>query len=84
MARFAGFMKSKIMIQLSNQLNQKLLKACNSRHDYEKKLDYDLHQRKVLAITGIRARLWLKPVIDKHHGLFRGLACLQKKSLAVN
>ena len=49
-------------------------KPANSRHDYEKKLDYDLHQRKVLVITGIRSKVkGLKPVIDKHHGLFRGL-----------
>ncbi|MBB1079333.1 DUF2325 domain-containing protein [Limosilactobacillus sp. STM2_1] len=49
-------------------------KASNPRHDYEKKLDYDLHQRKVLVITGIRNKVkGLKPVIDKHHGLFRGL-----------
>lgn len=49
-------------------------KPANSRHDYEKKLDYDLHQRKVLVITGIRSKVkGLKPVVDKHHGLFRGL-----------
>ena len=49
-------------------------KPANSRHDYEKKLDYDLHQRKVLVITRIRSKVkGLKPVIDKHHGLFRGL-----------
>lgn len=49
-------------------------KPANPRHDYEKKLDYDLHQRKVLVITGIRSKVkGLKPVIDKHHGLFRGL-----------
>ncbi|MBC8743643.1 DUF2325 domain-containing protein [Lactobacillus sp. Marseille-P7033] len=49
-------------------------KPTNPRHDYEKKLDYDLHQRKVLVITGIRSKVkGLKPVIDKHHGLFRGL-----------
>ena len=49
-------------------------KPSNPRHDYEKKLDYDLHQRKVLVITGIRNKVkGLKPVIDKHHGLFRGL-----------
>lgn len=49
-------------------------KPANPRHDYEKKLDYDLHQRKVLVITGIRSKVKsLKPVIDKHHGLFRGL-----------
>ena len=49
-------------------------KPANSRHDYEKKLDYDLHQRKVLVITGIRSKVkGLKPVIDKHHVLFRGL-----------
>ena len=49
-------------------------KPANSRHDYEKKRDYDLHQRKVLVITGIRSKVkGLKPVIDKHHGLFRGL-----------
>lgn len=49
-------------------------KPTNPRHDYEKKLDYDLHQRKVLVITGIRNKVkGLKPVIDKHHGLFRGL-----------
>ena len=49
-------------------------KPANSRHDYEKKLDYALHQRKVLVITGIRSKVkGLKPVIDKHHGLFRGL-----------
>ena len=47
-------------------------KPANPRHDYEKKLDYDLHQRKVLVITGIRSKVKsLKPVIDKHHGLFR-------------
>lgn len=49
-------------------------KPTNPRHDYEQKLDYDLHQRKVLVITGIRNKVkGLKPVIDKHHGLFRGL-----------
>lgn len=49
-------------------------KPANPRHDYEKKLDYDLHQRKVLVITGIRSKVKsLKPVVDKHHGLFRGL-----------
>jgi len=49
-------------------------KPANPRHDYEKKLDYDLHKRKVLVITGIRSKVkGLKPVIDKHHGLFRGL-----------
>lgn len=49
-------------------------KPANPRHDYEKKLDYDLHQRKVLVITGIRSKVkGLKPVVDKHHGLFRGL-----------
>lgn len=49
-------------------------KPTNPRHDYEKKLDYDLHQRKVLVITGIRNKVkGLKPVVDKHHGLFRGL-----------
>lgn len=49
-------------------------KPANPLHDYEKKLDYDLHQRKVLVITGIRSKVkGLKPVIDKHHGLFRGL-----------
>ncbi|NMV48417.1 DUF2325 domain-containing protein [Lactobacillus reuteri] len=49
-------------------------KPANPRHDYEKKLDYDLHQRKVLVITGIRGKVkGLKPVVDKHHGLFRGL-----------
>ncbi|MBB1124015.1 DUF2325 domain-containing protein [Limosilactobacillus albertensis] len=49
-------------------------KPTNPRHDYEKKLDYDLHQRKILVITGIRSKVkGLKPVIDKHHGLFRGL-----------
>lgn len=49
-------------------------KPANLRHDYEKKLDYDLHQRKVLVITGIRSKVkGLKPVVDKHHGLFRGL-----------
>ena len=49
-------------------------KPANPRHDYEKKLDYDLHQRKVLVITGISSKVkGLKPVIDKHHGLFRGL-----------
>ena len=63
------------MIQLSNQLKPKVVKKpANPRHDYEKKLDYDLHQRKVLVITGIRSKVkGLKPVIDKHHGLFRGL-----------
>lgn len=49
-------------------------KPANPRHDYEKKLNYDLHQRKVLVITGIRSKVkGLKPVVDKHHGLFRGL-----------
>lgn len=49
-------------------------KATNARHDYEKKLDYDLHQRKVLVITGVRSKVkGLKPVIDKHHGIFHGL-----------
>lgn len=49
-------------------------KVINQRHDYEKKLDYDLHQRKVLVITGVRNKVkGLKPVIDKHHGIFYGL-----------
>ncbi|MBB1110624.1 DUF2325 domain-containing protein [Limosilactobacillus sp. pH52_RY] len=49
-------------------------KPTNPRHNYEKKLDYDLHQRKVLIITGIRNKVQgLKPVIEKHHGLFRSL-----------
>ena len=49
-------------------------KPTHPQHDYEKKLDYDLHQRKVLVITGIRSKVkGLKPVIDKHHGIFHGL-----------
>ena len=49
-------------------------KPTHPQHDYEKKLDYDLHQRKVLVITGVRSKVkGLKPVIDKHHGIFHGL-----------
>ena len=49
-------------------------KVSHPRHDYEKKLDYDLHQRTVLVITGVRDKVkGLKPVIDKHHGIFHGL-----------
>ncbi len=58
-------------------------KPANPRHDYEKKLDYDLHQRKVLVITGIRSKVkGLKPVIDKHHGLFRGLDAKTKEKVS--
>ncbi|MGK4239770.1 DUF2325 domain-containing protein [Limosilactobacillus reuteri] len=60
-------------------------KPANSRHDYEKKLDYDLHQRKVLVITGIRSKVkGLKPVIDKHHGLFRGLDASAEEKVSSN
>lgn len=49
-------------------------KVTNTRHDYEKKLDYDLKQRTVLVITGVRDKVQgLKPVIAKHHGVFHGL-----------
>ena len=49
-------------------------KITNTRHDYEKKLDYDLKQRTVLVITGVRDKVQgLKPVIAKHHGVFHGL-----------
>lgn len=49
-------------------------KVTNTRHDYEEKLDYDLKQRTVLVITGIRDKVQgLKPVIAKHHGVFHGL-----------
>lgn len=49
-------------------------KAAHPRHDYEQKLDYDLNQRIVLVITGVRDKVQgLKPVITKHHGVFHGL-----------
>lgn len=49
-------------------------KVVNTKHDYEKKLDYDLKQRTVLVITGVRDKVQgLKPVIAKHHGVFHGL-----------
>ncbi len=49
-------------------------KVTNTKHDYEKKLDYDLKQRTVLVITGVRDKVQgLKPVISKHHGVFHGL-----------
>ncbi|MGN1280226.1 MAG: DUF2325 domain-containing protein [Limosilactobacillus sp.] len=49
-------------------------KVSNTKHDYEKKLDYDLKQRTVLVITGVRDKVQgLKPVIAKHHGVFHGL-----------
>lgn len=49
-------------------------KASHPRHDYEKKLDYDLKQRIVLVITGDRERSQeLKAVIDKHHGIYHAL-----------
>jgi hypothetical protein len=49
-------------------------KVTNTRHDYEKKLDYDLKQRTVLVITGVRDKVQgLKQVIAKHHGVFHGL-----------
>ena len=49
-------------------------KATHPRHDYEKKLDYDLKQRIVLVITGDRERSQeLKTVIDKHHGVYHAL-----------
>ena len=49
-------------------------KVINTKHDYEKKLDYDLKQRTVLVITGVRDKVQgLKPVIAKHHGVFHGL-----------
>lgn len=49
-------------------------KPVHPRHDYEQKLDYDLKQRTVLIITGIRDKVQgLKPVITKHHGVFHGL-----------
>lgn len=53
---------------------KQIKKVSNTRHDYEKKLDYDLKQRTVLVITGIRDKVQgLKPVIAKHHGVFHGL-----------
>ncbi len=53
---------------------KKVKKVTNTRHDYEKKLDYDLKQRTVLVITGVRNKVQgLKPVITKHHGVFHGL-----------
>ena len=49
-------------------------KVVNTKHDYEKKLDYDLKQRTVLVITGVRDKVQgLKPVIAKHRGVFHGL-----------
>lgn len=49
-------------------------KVTHPRHDYEKKLDYDLKQRIVLVITGDRERSQeLKTVIDKHHGVYHAL-----------
>ena len=53
---------------------KKVKKVTHQRHDYEKKLDYDLKQRTVLVITGIRDKVQgLKPVVTKHHGVFHGL-----------
>lgn len=53
---------------------KKVKKVSHPRHDYEKKLDYDLKQRTVLVITGIRDKVQgLKPVVTKHHGVFHGL-----------
>lgn len=53
---------------------KKVKKVTHPRHDYEKKLDYDLKQRTVLVITGIRDKVQgLKPVVTKHHGVFHGL-----------
>lgn len=53
---------------------KKVKTVSHPRHDYEKKLDYDLKQRTVLVITGIRDKVQgLKPVITKHHGVFHGL-----------
>ena len=53
---------------------KKVKKVTHPRHDYEKKLDYDLKQRTVLVITGIRDKVQgLKPVITKHHGVFHSL-----------
>ena len=49
-------------------------KVAHPQHDYEQKLDYDLKQRTVLVITGVRDKVQgLKPVITKHHGVFHGL-----------
>lgn len=49
-------------------------KVVHPRHDYEKKLDYDLKQRVVLLITGDRERSQeLKAVVDKHHGIYHAL-----------
>lgn len=49
-------------------------KLVHPRHDYEQKLDYDLKQRTVLVITGVRDKVQgLKSVITKHHGVFHGL-----------
>ena len=49
-------------------------KPVHPRHDYEKKLDYDLKQRIVLLITGDRERSQeLKAVVDKHHGIYHAL-----------
>lgn len=53
---------------------KKVKKVTHPRHDYEKKLDYDLKQRTVLVITGIRDKVQgLKPVVTKHHGVFHSL-----------
>lgn len=49
-------------------------KVTHPRHDYAKKLDYNLKQRIVLVITGDKEQAKeLKAVVDKHHGLYHGL-----------
>lgn len=60
---------------------QKPKKITNQRHDYTDKLDYDLKQKRVLVVTGMRSKVQdLKPVIAKHHGVFYGLdASMEEK-----
>ncbi len=60
---------------------QKPKKVTNQRHDYTDKLDYDLKQKRVLVVTGMRSKVQdLKPVIAKHHGVFYGLdASMEEK-----
>lgn len=49
-------------------------KVTHARHDYSKKLDYNLKQRVVLVISGDKDQIKeLKAVVDKHHGLYHGL-----------
>lgn len=56
-------------------------KVKNPRHEYEDKVDYDLKQKHVLVVTGVRDKVQdLKPVITKHHGVFYGLdASMEEK-----